>query len=543
MLVCHVSAAAKACESAQTLETAPAVYDLLVYGQGAGGHPPPPAGELITPPMLIRSASGLLRAAGWLWMIRRRRYALVAIAQPDLSHSRARGVFLALPVIFSAARGVRLDPDGARPPTTIDRSQGILDLVRWAVLQIACGVLAAVVVPIIELVLRRPVADPLPIPAAGTVTYLRTDVDIVANGLRAGGSASHTEGIVGALGAAGYEVDLWSTGEIAGLPHFRRLPINMRANVPIEMIELAATIRQLRAVLRGPAIDGFVYQRYSLNNLTGLLAARRSRVPLVLEVNASEVHWRRQWSRLRFGRLGAATERLLLAHSDRIVTVSGNAAAELLVMGADKDRLRVVPNGVVIERFARAPPRALPFAPGSFVVCFCGLFYPWHGVPVLARAFAELLREVPEARLLLVGDGSERAQVESLLVSSGALDYAYMTGMVEREDVPGYMQAADALVSPHAGVPGFIGSPIKIFEYMAAGRAIVATRVAQLGEILEHERTALLVAPDDPIQLAAALRRLALEPDLRRGLGAAAQREAREHHSWEVSLRQTLGED
>ena len=78
-----------------------------------------------------------------------------------------------------------------------------------------------------------------------------------------------------------------------------------------------------------------------------------------------------------------------------------------------------------------------------------------------------------------------------------------------REEVPGYLAASDVLVSPHARVRDFIGSPIKLFEYMASGRAIVASRVAQIGEILRDEETALLVEPEAPDALADALTRLA----------------------------------
>ncbi len=102
------------------------------------------------------------------------------------------------------------------------------------------------------------------------------------------------------------------------------------------------------------------------------------------------------------------------------------------------------------------------------------------------------------------------------------------------------MAAADVLVSPHADVHRFIGSPIKLFEYMAAGKPIVATRVGQIPEIITDERSGLIVPPEDPEAMAAALERLHGDPDLRTRLGAEAQREAREHHSWDARLATIL---
>jgi glycosyltransferase involved in cell wall biosynthesis len=117
-----------------------------------------------------------------------------------------------------------------------------------------------------------------------------------------------------------------------------------------------------------------------------------------------------------------------------------------------------------------------------------------------------------------------------------------LTGTVTREEVPGYLAAADVVVSPHADLRDFIGSPIKIFEYMASGTPIVASRLGQLSEILTDEETALLVAPGDPVALASALERLIVDRNLGRRLGAAAQQEARASHSWDARLAAILSD-
>jgi len=438
---------------------------------------------------------------------------------------------------------IALDPEDGSV-TAISRRRAGTDCVSFLALYVGSRVLAAVAAPAAVRRARtiHPSPDAFAPPPHGVAVYLRTDLDLAIAPLTAGGSLAHSEGIIDALMHRGHEVELWSTGPMAGMPHGireRRLPVALRANIPWEIAELLSSLAQvLRA--RRPARVCLVYQRYSLNNLTGVWLARRWGVPLVLEANASEVRWREEWSSLQFPRLARATEAIVLRSSHRIVAVSANAAAGLHATGAPEDRIRVVPNGVRVERFAHAAPADLPFDEDAFVVAFSGLFYPWHGAQVLGAAFVHLHRARPNARLLLVGDGEEALLVLGLLDDHDLSAAVLHTGLVPRDDVAGYLSASDVLVSPHIGNDGFIGSPIKIWEYMASGRAIVATRVAQIGAVLEDGVTARLVEPDDPLALAAALDELCGDPVLRERLGHAAQEEARLEHSWHARLAAAL---
>ncbi|GAC1437908.1 MAG: hypothetical protein NVSMB51_12930 [Solirubrobacteraceae bacterium] len=539
LVICHASLASAAADRADGSVPA-AELDVLVYGQGSETLPPyPGVSEIVELPVLSGSISARVWAAvRWIRALRRRRYAQALLAQPMLGRSRSRGALLAFGYL-AGARAVHIYPSGR----VVGRLRAYADFVAWLLAQLAGSALAAVAARIAERLMRQ--ATPLAsvIPTSGSVTYLRTDFDIAGTTLEAGGSAAHTEGVLRALVRRGHTTGLLSTGRISGTPDevlVRLLPVIRIANVQTEILELLSGLRQGLRLLRHPRPTAFVYQRYSLNNLSGLLLARRCGIPLVLEFNASEVVWRRRWSSLSHERLATACERLLMASSDRAGAVSLNAAAELVALGADPVRLRVVSNGVEAARFAEAPPAPLPFTGECVVIAFCGLFYPWHGVTTLAQAFVRLAPRVPSARLLLIGDGAEAEAVRHLLQEGGVADRALMTGIVARDAVPGYLTAADILVSPHADVEGFIGSPIKVFEYLAAGRAIAASAVAQLAEVLDHERTALLVEPSDPVALAGALERLCGDAKLRERLGAAARLEAATKHSWDSRLSEFL---
>ena len=134
--------------------------------------------------------------------------------------------------------------------------------------------------------------------------------------------------------------------------------------------------------------------------------------------------------------------------------------------------------------------------------------------------------------LVVVGDGPMRKALEKEAEELGLKDRVTFTGAVEYERVPEILKALDVAVAPYPEMADFYFSPIKIFEYMAAGRPIVASRIGQITDVLVDGENALLVPPGNADALAHALARLKSDPELRQQLGHAAQREARESHTW-----------
>ena len=515
---------------------------VLSYGRGTAPGLSAANVSVVTPPRLGGGLIGALRAVQWVRGLRRVDFGDAYLAQPGLSVSRGRGPLIALPFVAGARRVRAIDPGTGGTSRTFSRRLALAELLRFLGLA-GLSLLGARTASAVLNRVDGPSTPPSSLPAHGQVLYLRTDVELAQSPLQVGGSQAHTDGILGALEDRGYEVEVMTTGYVAGRAErleARRLPALLAGNVPREISELAAGLLQYLQLRGGPA-PALIYQRYSMNNLAGALLSERWQVPLVLEVNGSEVKWRREWARLQFGGLAEATERFILQRSARIGAVSDNVARDLGPAGAPANRVRVVPNGVEVARFADAPAAPLPFSEGAFVVGFAGLFYPWHGVHILAEAFVLLRRERPAARLVLVGDGEERETAARVLDGAGATEDALFTGLVSRDAIPGYLAALDVLVSPHVPNDDFIGSPIKIWEYMASGRAIVASDVAQMGQVLEHGKTALIVPAGDPQALADALGRLHDSPELRTRFGEAARAEAVAEHSWEERLETLLG--
>jgi glycosyltransferase involved in cell wall biosynthesis len=226
-----------------------------------------------------------------------------------------------------------------------------------------------------------------------------------------------------------------------------------------------------------------------------------------------------------------------------VTVVSQALRDEIVGRGVDADKVLVNPNGVDADMYSPGvdgqPVRERFGLEAKLVIGFIGTFGPWHGAEVLAEAFGRLLHDRPEdrdaMRLLLVGDGDKMHEVRDRIAAHGVEEQVILTGAVPQAEGPAYLAAMDILVSPHVPNPDgtpFFNSPTKIFEYMAMGRCVVASDLGQPSELLEDERTALLVPASDPTTLASALARLAGDPDLRQRLGDAARREVVARYTW-----------
>ena len=384
--------------------------------------------------------------------------------------------------------------------------------------------------------------------------YLRSDLSF---GVRAGGSVGHIAGVVNEFEHFAGPPILVTTDEIATVnPRVERHLVtpsgafwNFR-ELPAFVLNDTLEAEALRALAgRTPA---FVYQRYSLNNYTGLRLARTLGVPLVVEYNGSEIWMSRHWGRpLRYELLSERIERLNLRKADLVVVVSRAMKDETVARGVDAARVLVNPNGVDPDRYSpgvdSAGVRSKYGLKDATVLGFIGTFGPWHGAETLARAYLRVRASHPELasslRLLMIGDGATWPEVRRILAEGGALDATVFAGLVPQEEGAKYLAACDVLVSPHVPNPDgtpFFGSPTKLFEYMAMGRGIIASRLDQIGEVLEHEKTALLVPPGDVDALAAGIVRLAEDRVLRECLGAEARRVALERHTWRAHTRRTI---
>lgn len=296
----------------------------------------------------------------------------------------------------------------------------------------------------------------------------------------------------------------------------------------------------------------FLYQRHCAFSVAGAVLSQRLRVPLILEYNGSEEWMARHWDPNPLRDWIRLCEEVTLRSAARIVVVSSVLRDDLVRRGIQPDRIRVNPNAVDPDYFypgrgRESGRRELGVSPEEVLIGFVGSFSLWHGIEVLERAIIRLLgsRQPCRFRFVLMGDGLLQGEMRSALAAYESTQEVIFTGSLAREKVAEYLDASDILVSPHVPMPDgsrFFGSPTKIFEYMAMGKGIVASRLDQLAEVLEHDRTAVLVTPGVEKELAEAILCLALDPEKRVALGTAARRAAVERHCWSTNVANALSD-
>ncbi len=227
----------------------------------------------------------------------------------------------------------------------------------------------------------------------------------------------------------------------------------------------------------------------------------------------------------------------------KILCVSEPAKQHLVAnWQVSPEKIVVMPNGVDIDLFkpgnSQSALRSELGLNGHQVVSFVGGFQPWHGLDILVESFAMCLKEVPKAKLLLVGDGRAREEVEKSIKKFGVEANVIITGFVAQHRVPEYLAVSDLAVMPYPELPKELWfSPLKMYEYMSAGKAIVASSAGQIAEVIHDGENGILVEPGNKQDLARALIRLLQNPDERTRLGATARRQAVEHHSWDQYVR------
>jgi phosphatidylinositol alpha-mannosyltransferase len=225
--------------------------------------------------------------------------------------------------------------------------------------------------------------------------------------------------------------------------------------------------------------------------------------------------------RARFMTLAAPLLRRVWRRLAVRIAVS-NAAAEFASRHFSGP-VRIVPNGVDVELFAAATPATLP--PGRRLL-FVNRLEPRKGFDVAVRAFGMLAPEVPDLRMVVVGEGAEQRTIEELPASIRSR--VLMLGRVPHAALAPYHAAVDLFVAPAVGGESF---GIVLVEAMAAGLPVIASDIPGYREVVRDGIEGILIPPRDPPALAAAVRRLLDRPEEMARLGEAGRRRA-ERYSW-----------
>ncbi|MDP9393449.1 MAG: glycosyltransferase family 4 protein, partial [Actinomycetota bacterium] len=335
------------------------------------------------------------------------------------------------------------------------------------------------------------------------VAYVCTDPGIPVFGSK--GASVHAQSVLRALVARGAEVDLLTPRPGGLAPEDLRgvrvhelpaVPKGMTADRELAARDSDATVADVLARLHGAGPLDVVYERYSLWGRTSTAWAADAGVPSVLEVNAPLVDEQAAHRELA-GR--AAAERVAeaaLSAATATVCVSDEVAVWARIRSARPERVHVVPNGVDVGRITPSSRPVATADAGPLTVGFVGTLKPWHGVELLLDALVLLEAEVPGAhRVLLVGDGPQAPLLRERAVGLGLSHLVELTGAVAPADVPALLHRMDIAVAPYPALEPFYFSPLKVYEYLAAGLPVVASRIGQVGAVLDDGRLGVLVEP------------------------------------------------
>lgn len=289
-----------------------------------------------------------------------------------------------------------------------------------------------------------------------------------------------------------------------------------------------------------------VFERNSLYNSGAAMACKKLHIPYVMFFDADQIAELDFMGKPLIGLLRWRAKRLLRYNLDAahcIICVSKSAKKHLMEnWNVSSGKLVVMSNAVDVRRFKpnlnmRAETRASLHLAMNPLVVFVGSFYQWHDVRTLLTAFAAVLNTYPDARLILVGDGNEREKMVILARDLGVEHSVIFTGFVSHADVARIVNAADIAVVPVPQMQVNMWlSPMKLFEYMASGKAVVASAMGQIKEVVKDGKNGLLVPAGDEIALEKAITRLIEDESFREHLGRQAREDAIKDHSWSQYL-------
>jgi len=370
-----------------------------------------------------------------------------------------------------------------------------------------------------------------------------------------GAEAVHISGVAGALRRMGHEVVFSSPTGVdpvqsvkqtpSPAPARRSLPGRLAAHLPnalFELLELAYNVPAFfrnAALLHQHAIDA-IYERHAFFLFSTALLANRQQLPFIVEVNEL-VGDERVRAQPLLAPLVRKLDRFVFHSATAIVVVSPHLKRRITALGINPEKILVLPNGVDREDYEPLPDgyevRKKLGLQRTLTIGFIGGLVPWHKLETLLEVFGDLEKSHPDLRLVLLGQGPLLGELQKLASDLGLADKVLFPGSVGHGEIPAHLAAFDIAVVPHSNA---YRSPIKLFEYLAAGRPVVAPGTEPIRSVIKSGTHALLFETNDPHGLQTALTALINDPELRESVGKSGRRHVLTYHTWDNNAHKAV---
>ena len=376
------------------------------------------------------------------------------------------------------------------------------------------------------------------------IAYLCEDSQIPITGIK--GASIHIREVINALIKLNHEVFVITTNK--GAENHENGQYTIHEVLPFTSKKLGADLRMTftssklykkAKSLFNNAKPDLIYERYELYGSAGMKLARKFNIPFMLEVNAALLWGPKR--RLNFRSLARHVENNIFKSTEAIIITTDNLRDYVIRKGVDRNKIFEVPDGVDSEKFnpeiSGISIRKKYKLEGKQIVGFVGSLSKRQGLPTLLGAAEKCKQQIPDIHFLIVGEGFEEHKLKKLVKDNKLKNIVTFAGAVSHNDVPAYIAAMDITVLPNMSI---YSSPVKIFEYMAMAKPIIAPAEGQMNRFFENEKEILLIKPGDQEQLANNIIKLFSDPALRQRLGFNARHKVSNSYTWNHNAKRIL---
>jgi len=366
-----------------------------------------------------------------------------------------------------------------------------------------------------------------------------------------GAEGIHIQSIVNCLKEQGHEVRVVSlVGEKTEFRTSQKARESkwdkIKNLIPRPVYELAEIAYNLKGkALLMQAIREFkpdvIYDRYAHFSFAALWAAKKAKLPLILEINSPYSIQKRQWEKVYFPTLSKMGEQKIFAAAPRIIVVSSPLKQIVADYGVDTSKVTVLPNGTDPARFdpglgASDLKRELGLE-GKTILGFVGILRSWHNIDKLINILEEIDLKKKNTVMLFLGDGPSYDELLAYNKSQGNEETIRFLGRIPHDKIQRYIAMFDVAISPHA-TP--YSSPMKILEYMAMQKAVLAPDMPNIRDMIKDGANGVLFTPDDTDALKQNLLKMIDDAELRSRVGKQARRDVLDKFTWTKNAGTTV---